>query len=92
MLIGEVDLRHSATCKTYWVRTIAYANATQVQAIEAIMSFQNGKTDDDQETTSGGQETIAVTNMLFVTPLKNAPIRRGMFHVQGQAQPITIPL
>jgi hypothetical protein len=91
-LIGEVDLRHSATCKSYWVRTIAYTNATQVQAIEAIMSFQNGKTDDIQETTSSGQETIAVTHMLFVIPMKKTPTRKGVFHVQGQAQPIIIPL
>lgn len=92
VLIGEVDLRHSATCKSYWVRTIAYANATQVQAIEAIMVFQNGKTDDAHQTVSNGQETIAVTNMLFVIPTKNAPTRKGVFHMQGQAQPITIPL
>lgn len=92
-LIGEVDIRHSALCKTFWMRTIAYANAQQVEAIDAIISFHTGKVEDvKQIVSSSGQQIIARTNMVFV-PLSIIPTNwKGMFHLKGQAQPITIPI
>lgn len=92
-LIGEVDLMRSLTCKTFWIRTIAYANAQQVQAIDAVISFSTGQKEDVTKTvTSSGQATIARTKMVFV-PLSKTPMNwEGMFSVQGQTQPITIPV
>jgi hypothetical protein len=65
-LIGEVDLRHSVTCDTYWVRTIAYANVMpQIQSLSATIAF-NGTVHERQERNAPrGQRMIVVTNMLF---------------------------
>ncbi|HEY7418712.1 MAG TPA: DUF2690 domain-containing protein [Ktedonobacteraceae bacterium] len=92
-LIGEVDLRRSPTCKTLWIRTIAYASAQQVQAIDAIISFSTGQKEEVKKTVvSSGQAMIAVTKMVFV-PLSKMPTTwEGVFYVQGQTQPITIPV
>ena len=95
-LIGEVDLRHSITCNTYWVRTIGYANATpQIQSVDATISL-NGKVHESTESSSPhGQRMIAVTNMLFwplTQKLRAAPSFSGVYRLGGQNPPITIPL
>ena len=95
-LIGEVNIRHSDTCDTYWIRTIAYANVTpQVQSVSAIISL-NGKVHESKEKSSPrGQRMIAETNMLFwpfTQKLRVAPSFSGVYHLGGQNPPITIPL
>jgi hypothetical protein len=47
-VIGEIDLRHSPTCGTYWVRTIAYpfAVGSPVLLVEANISFTDQSSDD----------------------------------------------
>jgi hypothetical protein len=92
-LIGEVDLLRSLTCKTFWIRTIAYASVQQVQAIDAVISFSTGQKEDVNKTViSSEQATIARTKMVFVLPSKTPTNWAGMFYVQGQTQPITIPV
>lgn len=89
-LIGEVDLRHSQVCKAYWVRTIAYANASQVQAIDAILSFNNGNVQDHRNSNvQSGQRLIVFTDMVQPTII---PKIAGVFHLRGQTQPLTISL
>ncbi|HEY7417286.1 MAG TPA: DUF2690 domain-containing protein [Ktedonobacteraceae bacterium] len=92
-LIGEVDLRHSSMCKTVWIRTIAYANAQSVAAIDAIISFSTGQKEDvTKSVVSSGQAMRAWTKMAFV-PLNKMPTNwEGVFSVQGQTQPIIIPV
>jgi hypothetical protein len=90
-LIGEVDLRHSNVCKSYWVRTIAYATTSQVQAVDAVFSFNDGQVQDHQTTSvQPGQRLIAFTDMSQPTML--AKTVAGVFHLRGQTQPMTIPL
>lgn len=92
-LIGEVDFLHSTMCKTYWVRTIGYANSQQIKAIDAIISFRNGKLEDIKKTVpSNGKQIIATTNMLFVLPRFTPTNWAGKFFLKGQTQPITIPI
>lgn len=89
-LIGEVDLRHSQACQAYWVRTIAYANALQVQAIDAIISFKNGKVQDRQNSnTQPGQRFLVFTDIIQLTMV---PTIEGVFHLRGQPSPLTISL
>lgn len=91
MLIGEVDLRYSNTCKSYWIRTIAYANAPQVRAVDAIISFDDGQVQDHQNNNAQpGQRLIVFTDMIQPTMLPK--IASGVFHLYRQTQPITIPL
>jgi hypothetical protein len=89
-LIGEVDLRHSQTCQAYWVRTIAYANASHVQAVDAIISLNNGTIQDRQNSTvPSGQSLVVFTDM--VQPTMAFKIA-GAFHLRGQTHPLTISL
>jgi hypothetical protein len=90
-LIGEVDIRHSNICKASWVRTIAYTNASQVQAVDATISLNDGKVQDHQNTiVQPGQRLIAFTDMTQPTVLPKT--LAGIFHLRGQTQPMTIPL
>jgi hypothetical protein len=90
-LIGEVDFRHSQICKTYWVRTIAYANAPQVQAIDATVTFNDGKVQDHKNSNvQPGQSMVVFTDMLLSTP--SPKTLAGVFHLSGQTQPMTILL
>jgi hypothetical protein len=89
-VIGEVDLRHSQACQAYWVRTIANANASHVQAIDAIISFNNGTVQDHQKSTiQPGQRLLVFTDMVQPTMV---PQFAGVFHLQGQAHPLSISL
>ena len=45
--LGEVELRHSPTCKTYWIRTTAFVTTTGIfKAIHAILVFHNHTKED----------------------------------------------
>jgi hypothetical protein len=90
-LIGEVHLDHSQTCKTFWVSTIANANVSQVQAVDATISLNNGQVQDRQNTNvQSGQALVAMTDM--VQPTMAPKTLAGVFHLSGQTQPMTIPL
>ena len=95
-LIGEVNLRHSVTCDTYWVRTIAYANITpHVQSLSGTIAF-NGNVHERQEGSSPrGQRMIAVTTMLFwpfTQKLRVAASFSGTYTFGGQIPSLIIPL
>jgi Protein of unknown function (DUF2690) len=95
-LIGEVDLRHSVTCDTYWVRTIAYANVMpQIQSLSATIAF-NGTVHERQERNAPrGQRMIVVTNMLFwpaTQKLRVVTTFSGTYTFGGQIPSLTIPL
>jgi hypothetical protein len=90
-LIGEVQLRHSQTCKALWVRTIANANASQVQAVDATISLNDGQVQDHQNTNAQpGQRLVVITDMIQPTMVPKTVA--GVFHLGGQTQPMTIPL
>jgi hypothetical protein len=81
-LIGEVDLMHSTTCKTMWVRTIAYANAGDVQAIDATISLNDGQVQDHQTHRGhAGQRLVAATDMVQFSVFPKT--LAGIFHLQG---------
>jgi hypothetical protein len=88
-LIGKVQLRHSPACKTFWVRTIAIAS--QVQAVEATISLNDGQVQVHQNNDiQPDQRLVVITDM--IQPTKNPRIVAGVFHLDGQTQPIIIPL
>ncbi|GHO82344.1 hypothetical protein [Dictyobacter formicarum] len=93
-LIGVVNLLHSAICKTYWINTLAYANAQQrVAAIDAVISFHNGRVEDVKHMVlPDGRQTIALTDMVFALPNIRPTNWAGTFFLKGQTQPITIPV
>lgn len=93
-LIGVVSFLHSAICKTYWISTLAYANAQQrVEAIDAIISFQSGRVEDVKHMVPpDGRQTIAITDMVFALPNVLPRNWAGTFFLKGQTQPITIPI
>lgn len=91
ILIGEVDIRSSKTCRAYWVRAIAYANASQVRAVDATISFNDGKVQDHQNNNAQpGKRLVAFTDMIQPTMVPKTVA--GVFHLNGQTQPMTIPL
>ena len=93
--IGEVDLRHSTSCGTYWVRTIAYQNTVgNIQAIHATVTFQNA-THEDILIVPGSlpqnTEVLAYTDM--TRSLNATPFGTGVFEIIGHANtPIIVPL
>ena len=93
--IGEVDLRHSTNCGTYWVRTIAYQNTIgNVQAIHATVTFQNATHEDIlivHQSLPLHTEVLAYTDM--TRSLNATPFGTGIFEIIGQATtPIIVPL
>jgi hypothetical protein len=92
-LIGEVDLRHSNVCNTYWVRTIAYASAIPpVNAIDASITFTNGSVSDSgQIELQSGQPAIVYTEMSY-KHFSISSNQYGVFHLAGTAPPITVSL
>jgi hypothetical protein len=92
-LIGEVDLRHSTLCNTYWVRTIAYASAIPpVNAIDAYITFTNGSVSDSgQIALQSGQPATVYTEMAY-QHFSMSTNQYGTFHLTGTASPITISL
>lgn len=93
-LIGVVSFLHSAICKTYWISTLAYANAQHpVEALDAIISFQNGRVENVKRMVpADGRQTIAITDMVFVLPNVHPTNWAGTFFLRGQTQPIIIPI
>ena len=95
-LIGEVNLRHSVTCDTYWVRTIAYANVTpHVQSLSGTITFNGTIYERQERNAPHGQRMIAVTNMLFwpfTQKLRVAPSFSGAYTFGGQIPSLNIPL
>ncbi|GCE09147.1 hypothetical protein [Dictyobacter aurantiacus] len=93
-LIGGVSFLHSAICKTYWISTLAYASAQQqVAAIDAVISFQNGRVEDVKRIVlADGRQTSAITDMVFTLPNVRPTNWAGAFFLKGQTQPITIPV
>jgi hypothetical protein len=90
-LIGEVHLDHSQICKTLWVSAIANANASQVQAVDATISLNDGQVQDHQNSNvQSGQPVVATTDM--IQPTMTPKTLAGVFHLSGQTQPIIIPL
>jgi hypothetical protein len=92
--LGEVELRYSPTCKTYWIRTTAFVTTTGVfKAIHAILVFHN-HTKEDIVGTSIVPSTItpyvAWTDMTVAPMLPHAG--SGSFDMFGQPKPITIAL
>lgn len=90
--LGEVELRYSPTCKTYWVRTTAFITAKGVfKTIHAILLFHNQKKEDIVGTpifpdTHGAY--ITWTDMTTTPILPNAG--SGSFDFIGQIQPLTV--
>lgn len=90
-LIGEVDLRHSQLCNALWVRTITFASAPQVRAVDALLSLNDGNVQDHQRNTRlPDHRLIAFTDMSQPTMLPKTVA--GVFYLRGQTQPITILL
>lgn len=54
VLVGEVDLRHSDTCNSYWVRTMAYGSTIgQIIDVEANNTFNDGTQDNENNSNRG---------------------------------------
>jgi Protein of unknown function (DUF2690) len=92
--LGEVELRYSPTCKTYWIRTTAFVTTTGVfKAIHAILVFHNQSKEDIVGTSivpSTITPYVAWTDMTVAPMLPRAG--SGSFDLFGQSKPITIAL
>ncbi|GCE15053.1 DUF2690 domain-containing protein [Tengunoibacter tsumagoiensis] len=92
--LGEVDLRYSSTCKTYWVRTIAFVSAQKVfTAIHAMLLFHNQNKEDIV-----GTPTFPDPRIPYVawTDMTTGPLVQysgsGSFEMVGETQPLTVVL
>jgi Protein of unknown function (DUF2690) len=92
--LGEVELRYSPTCKTYWIRTTAFVTTTGIfKAIHAILVFHNHIKEDIVGTSivpSTITPYVAWTDMTVAPMLPRAG--SGSFDLFGQSKPITIAL
>jgi hypothetical protein len=91
--LGEVELRYSPTCKTYWVRTTAFAITKGVfHAIHARLLFHN----QTQEDIVGTPIVSTLTPYVAWTDMTVAPIPphvgSGSFDLVGRSHPITVVL
>jgi hypothetical protein len=92
--LGEVDLRYSPTCKTYWIRTMAFVTTRGVfKDIHAILVFHDHTKEDIV-----GKNPIPSTLTPYVawTDMTMAPILphagAGSFDLFGHSKPITVNL
>ncbi|BCL79591.1 DUF2690 domain-containing protein [Ktedonobacteria bacterium brp13] len=91
--IGEVDLRYSPTCKTYWLRTQAFVTTQGVfKAIHAILLFHNHTQEDivGTPTVNPLRAYVVWTDMTVAPILPHAG--SAQFDLFSQSQPITVPL
>ena len=92
MLIGEVDLRSSFTCKSFWTRTITYASAEGIiQAVHARVTFNDATTEDipfSPNFLAARAPIISFTDMTH----GHFSGGSGVFDLLGQSQPLTIAL
>lgn len=92
MLIGEVDLRYSFTCKSFWTRTIAYARAEGIiQAVHARVTFNNATTEDRPASPNFLVARAPVISFTDMT-VGHFSGGSGVFDLLGQSQPLTIAL
>lgn len=91
--LGEVELRYSPTCRTYWVRTTVFATTREgVKAIHAMLIFHDQTKED-----SVGIPAVNTTALSVAwTDMTLAPIPphvgSGSFELVGQSQPIILAL
>ena len=92
-LIGEVDLRYSNTCKSYWVRTIAYANTQGlVSNVEANTTYASASVvpeNHDNTVRSADGSLSSYTNMTYQQVPQHAS---GVFDFSDTTPSITISL
>lgn len=91
--LGEVELRYSPTCKTYWIRTTAFATTKGVfKAIHAIVVFHN----QTKEDIVGTPIVSTITPYVAWTDMTVAPIPphvgSGSFELFSRSQPIIVAL
>ena len=92
MLIGEVDLRYSFTCKSFWTRTIAYARAEGIiQAVHARVTFNDATTEDRPVSPNFLVARAPVISFTDMT-MSHFSGGSGVFDLLGQSQPLTIAL
>jgi Protein of unknown function (DUF2690) len=92
MLIGEVDLRYSFLCQSFWTRTIASARAEGIiQAVHAQLTFNDATTEDRQ---ASPNLLVARAPVISFTDMTHGHFHggSGVFDLLGQSQPLTIPL
>jgi hypothetical protein len=90
VLVGEVDLRHSDACNSYWVRTMAYGSTKGlIINVEANNTFTNGMQDNEDNMNRGDDGSLLTfTAMTY----KNAPqIASGVFDLTDNTS-ITVTL
>ena len=92
--LGEVELRYSPKCKTYWVRTTAFITAKGIfKTIHAMLLFHNHTKEDIV-----GTPPFADPHAAYIvwTDMTTAPIEThagsGSFDIIGQPQPFMAPL
>jgi hypothetical protein len=92
--LGEVDLRYSPTCKTYWIRTMAFVTTKGVfKDIHAMLTFHNGTKEDivgKNPSPSTLTPYVAWTDMTMAPILPHAG--SGSFDLFGRSQPIIVVL
>lgn len=90
VLVGEVDLRHSDTCNSYWTRTMAYGNSIgQIIDVEANNTFNDGMQDNENNANRGVDGSLLTfTAMTY----KNVPqTASGVFDFSdGTSMTITL--
>jgi Protein of unknown function (DUF2690) len=92
VLIGEVNLRYSFTCKSFWTRTIAYARAEGIiQAVHARVTFNNATTEDRPVSPNLLVARAPVISFMDMT-MGHFSGGSGVFDLLGQSQPLTIAL
>ena len=64
-LVGEVDLRTSATCKSYWIRTIAYGSAVQSTSNGPVINVEANITFTDLTTENATNPTPQLDRSLL---------------------------
>lgn len=70
--IGEVDLRYSPTCKTYWIRTwvyqrlIPHANGDRVLNVEANTTLLDGSQDNAENAVPASDGSVLIWTKMSI--------------------------
>ncbi|GHO82343.1 DUF2690 domain-containing protein [Dictyobacter formicarum] len=89
--LGDVELRYSPSCKTYWVRTTAFVTRMGVlKAIHAVILFHNHTTEDITGTPKFAGTPFAYAAWTDMTTMPSSPhAGSGSFDLIGQSRSLT---